>query len=104
MNVCSFFILNNRLVTPPGNEVLLGITRAKTIQLAQNSGIRFNEEDVYYNQLKKYSGAFVTGTSPKILPIKQINAINFNVQEKIISDLVEAYNNLIQQYIAQNKH
>src|SRR5690606_31138973 len=46
-----FFVKNDSLVTPPANEVLLGITRQKTIELAKKAGISINEQDVLFNDL-----------------------------------------------------
>ena len=98
-----FFVKKNILITPPGNEVLLGITRNKTISLAHNLNIRFREEDIFYKDLHSYEAAIVTGTSPKILPIRKIEEIDFNPGHKLIRMLMEAYDELIIRYVQQNQ-
>jgi branched-chain amino acid aminotransferase len=98
-----FFVKNNTLITPPGNEVLLGITRQKTIELASQLNIPFKEEDVYFVQLNDYDALAVTGTSPKILLVNKIEQNRFNVQNRIIRSLMEAYDKLIRDYISEQK-
>ncbi|MFW6257683.1 MAG: aminotransferase class IV [Prolixibacteraceae bacterium] len=94
-----FFVKDDELITPPGNEVLLGITRGKTIILARELNIPFKEKDVYYDDLNQYHAAVITGTSPKILPVKKIENVKFDAADVIVRRLISAYNLLIQQYI-----
>lgn len=98
-----FFVKDDVLITPPGNEVLLGITREKTILLAKMLGLEFCEEDVYFDELNRYSGSFITGTSPKILPINKIQDFHFDPGLKIITGLIKGYENLIQEYVKAKK-
>ena len=98
-----FFVSENRLVTPPGHEVLLGITRQRTIQLAINEGIPFVERDVSLNDLPAMQAAFITGTSPKILPLNQIGNCRFNPLDNIVQQLRKAYDDLIVDYISGYK-
>jgi branched-chain amino acid aminotransferase len=94
-----FFVKNDLLLTPPGNEVLLGITRQKTILLAKKAGIPFQEQDVALDDLLHFQAAFITGTSPKILPISQIGEGKFNPQNHLVKRLRKKYDELIQDYI-----
>lgn len=94
-----FFVTNEGLVTPPGNEVLLGITRQKTILLAQNAGIAVSEHDVFMDDLPRFQAAFITGTSPKILPVSQIGELKFNPQNHVVQLLREKFDELILNYI-----
>ena len=94
-----FFVKNDVLLTPPGNEVLLGITRRKTILLAEKAGIPVLEQDVLLNDLPRFQAAFITGTSPKILPVSQINGGKFNPQNQLVQQLRENYDELILDYM-----
>lgn len=94
-----FFVKNDLLITPPGNEVLLGITRQKTIVLARQAGIPFNEQDVLLNDLPHFQAAFITGTSPKILPVAQIGECRFDPQNRLVQQLRGKYDELISDYI-----
>lgn len=96
-----FFISGNELVTSPGGKVLLGITRQKTIQLAHDLNIPVIERDLNFSELKHFDAAFITGTSPKILPIKKIDGFTFNHQNKIVRQLMKSYDDLIAGYLKQ---
>lgn len=97
-----FFVRRNEIITPPAHEVLLGITRQKIISLAKSNNLRAVEEDVKWEDLKNFQAAFITGTSPKILPIKQIDEIRFDPQNKIVRQLIRSYDDLIERYRSKN--
>jgi len=94
-----FFVKGNQIVTPEGNRVLLGITRQKTILLAKKLGFNLYEKEVSISNLQTFEAAFITGTSPKILPIKQIDGILFNPQNEILQALIKNFDELIAGYI-----
>lgn len=98
-----FFVQKNELITPPGNEVLLGITRQKTIELANQLTITFKEEDVYFECLSNYDALMITGTSPKILPVSKLETNTFNVKNDIIQNLMDAFDKLIRDYVTERK-
>lgn len=99
-----FFIRDNEIITPPGNEVLLGITRKKAISLSKNIGYKISEKDILLNDLSTFQAAFITGTSPKFLPLKKIDEIGFDPQNKIVQLLIKNYDDLIAKYIRVHRH
>lgn len=94
-----FFIKDNMLYTPPGREVLLGITRQKVIQLAKESGISIREEDISLSELDTFHAAFISGTSPKILPVSQIDKMAFNPLHDMLQLLRKNYDAMIEEYV-----
>ncbi len=94
-----FFVKQNVLITPPANEVLLGITRQKTINLAKKLNIHLKEEDVYLKDLKDFQAIAITGTSPKILPVKQVENIFFKADNVVIQKLILGFEELITEYL-----
>ena len=98
-----FFIKNNSVYTACGKDVLIGITRKYIIDCVKSLNIPFYEEDIALHDLKSFQGAFVSGTSPKVLPICEIDDIKFNLPSTIINSILEKYNELIQNYIVTNK-
>ncbi len=86
-----FFIKGNELITAPDNEVLNGIVRGKVIEISEKMGFNVIKEKVTYTELSNFDAAFLTGTSPQILPIKTINAISFNVNHHLLKQLLTAY-------------
>ncbi len=94
-----FFVKENQIITPPGTGVLLGITRQKTIQLIKLLEIKFIEKEVYFDELHTFDAMFITGTSPKILPVKQVGKTLFNPQNEILQSLIKRYNLLVDEYV-----
>lgn len=95
-----FFIQEGKIITPPANEVLLGITRQKTILCAKELGFEVFEKDLMLKDLSLCDAAFITGTSPKILPISQVGKVFFNWDNDILRALIDQFNLLIEEYIA----
>jgi branched-chain amino acid aminotransferase len=98
-----FFVKNDLIVTPPGNKVLLGITRQKILELIRNIGLEYREKDVFLSRSGLYNAAFLTGTSPKILPVSKVENVIFDPQNHVVRSLIECYNQLITNYISERK-
>ncbi|HSO88733.1 MAG TPA: aminotransferase class IV [Draconibacterium sp.] len=94
-----FFVAENEIVTSPVNKVLIGITRQKTIQLAHDLKIPVNEREVDFSELKNFKAAFITGTSPKILPIQKIDVFAFNPHNELVRKLMKSYDDMIVDYL-----
>jgi branched-chain amino acid aminotransferase len=89
----------NILFTPHENLVLKGITRKKIIDLAIHEGIDIFESEFKKNELTDFDSAFITGTSPKVLPIKTIEHLTMDVHHPLIQLLKTKYDELIEDYL-----
>jgi len=94
-----FMIKDKRLLTSPAKAVLPGVTRGEIINLAEKLEIEVNEVQYKYSDINKLDGMFISGTSPKILPIKAVNDINLDVNNGIIRKLMSEYDNEVNIYI-----
>lgn len=94
-----FFIKDETIYTCPLLKVLNGITRQKVIRIIKDLNINFLEEIISGNDLNKFDAVFLTGTSPKVLPISTIDEFKFPVQNKIMLKIMDAYNQMIENYI-----
>ncbi len=94
-----FFVSESGIVTPPSNKVLMGITRQKTLQLAKNLGFDVIEREVGFSELHYFDAAFLTGTSPKILPVAKIDAFKFDQLNDVVTMLIKGYDELIDDYL-----
>jgi len=48
------------------------------------------------NQLSQFQGAFISGTSPKILPIRSVGSLSFNsAQLPLVKGLMTAFDQTI---------
>lgn len=69
-----FAFIDNQIVTPPLNAgILEGITRKKTMHIAQKIGYTPIEKHLSPDQLKQASEVFITSTIREILPVVQID-------------------------------
>jgi len=94
-----FFISKSKVVTPPLDLVLPGITRDVVINIIKNQLIDFEEQMIHLSQLDKFDAAFITGTSPKVLPIAAIDCYCFNPQQIILRQIIKLYDQMILDYL-----
>jgi branched-chain amino acid aminotransferase len=94
-----FMVKDNILITSPSKKVLPGVTRGEVIEIALRNGIEVKEEEFKASDIGELEGMFISGTSPKILPISKVDNINFNINNDLIRKLIEEYNHEIDSYI-----
>ncbi len=87
----NFFAIKGReLFTPPADQVLEGVTRQTVIHVAEKIGLTIHEVAIPHAQITEYDGAFLTSTSSKIVPIKQIDEYVLDIPESL-RELMQAY-------------
>ena len=97
-----FFVRNGKVLTAPKGNVLIGITRAYVFELCRNLGIEIIEEPISVSMLGEMDGVFMTGTSPKILPISTIGDMSFSSSgNPVIKALIKSYNDVVEKYIKE---
>ena len=94
-----FFIKNNIVYTAPTGLVLPGITRKHVMKALKSINISIIDKSVSIEELDNIDAVFLCGTSPGVLPIKQIDNYKFNVKNSVINSLMLEFNNIIKQYI-----
>ena len=98
-----FFVMDGTLITPPLKDVLGGVTRKRILALAKENNVNTLEKSIRPSDAKKLEGAFISGTSPKILPISSIDGVKLKSTEcDIIKELVSLYEEKTKDYIAMN--
>lgn len=90
-----FFVKNNSLVSPPSAGILEGITRKKVLEIALKNNIEVKEEDISIAKLSTYDACFLTGTSPKVLPVSNVNKTSFQVNHPLVLLIMNKYEELI---------
>lgn len=99
-----FFVKDDAFYTAPAEDVLVGITRKRIIQLCLKLGYKVVEEPINVSFLENTDGLFLTGTSPKVLPIATIDDRKYNSGgNSAIKAVRDAYDGLINDYIDKNK-
>jgi branched-chain amino acid aminotransferase len=79
----NFFTIKDKVIfSPPEEDILLGVTRTKVLDVARRLGFEIVSHGIPLSSVGKYDGAFLTSTSTKIVPIKRIDAFEYaNVPE-----------------------
>jgi len=99
-----FFVIGHSLYTPPLKDVLGGVTRKRIIDIAKELDMNVSEETLHLKDLSEIEAAFISGTSPKILPIASIDSLKLKSSENpMVKKLISAYDLKIKSYIEKNK-
>ena len=91
-----FFIKGETLYTSPLKYVLSGTSRKRVIDICKEHKITIIEQRISYDKINQYDVAFLTGTSPLILPIKQINTVNYLTNNSFLNKLMKYYFTLLE--------
>lgn len=94
-----FFIKNGCVFTSPLSEVLSGITRQYIFKCCKEYNIPIKEKFIKTGEITNYEAAFITGTSPKVLPINRIGEIQFDPQSPLLQKILGLYNQAITDYL-----
>ena len=89
-----FFIKNGEVFTAPPDKVLLGVTRAKIIELIRGMGVVLQEESVAVDSISAYDAAFISGTSPAVMPIACIGDVTYDVNDPLLREIMNKYDML----------
>lgn len=98
-----FCIKDSTIYTALATDVLCGITRKKVIELITKLSIPFVERKISKEELYQFDALFLTGTSPKILPISTIENRKCAMQNELLVRLMQAYDKEIFDYIENKK-
>ena len=81
---------DGNLHTPTPDSFLDGITRRTVIDIAKSKNIKVIERKNTQDELKNFTGCFLTGTAAEVTPVSQIANYNFKVCKTII-ELSDSY-------------
>ncbi|MFK7871978.1 MAG: aminotransferase class IV [Oligoflexales bacterium] len=68
-----FFVRHGRVITPPCDGILNGVTRSYVIELLESKGIPVHEEKVSETDLEQMDEIFLTATMAGIMPVVAVN-------------------------------
>lgn len=86
-----FFIRGDVVYTCSESGVLQGVTRKKVIGVCRASGIEVKECIISAKSLGDYDAAFISGTSPKVLPIRRIGDVQMDVNNELLRRIMRLY-------------
>lgn len=95
-----FLVKGNKVFTAPLSTVLPGVTRDIILEILKCGNIPFYEEKIHYTELSGYEALFISGTSPKVLPISMVDDIKYNSSSNaLVCRIMQYYSCRIKRYI-----
>ncbi len=92
----SLFVINaGRVLLPPLDSVLDGITRRAVLDLAQHLGHRIEIRPVYWDEVTGADELFLSSTNAQVLPIEQLDEISYPAPGPISAELDDAVTALL---------
>lgn len=99
-----FFISDTGSIhTAPDSIVLSGITRKYVTEIIRSQGIPIIYEAVSAADLSRYRSAFITGTSPMVLPVRSIEERAFEAHDPVIMTIRRIYEEIAAESIRNYK-
>ncbi len=95
----NLFLINpqHQLVSAPEEEILQGITRKYLLEICRREQVEVIHKPVPLVELNQYVSCFITGTSPKVLPVWQLDGTEFDVGHPLLRMLIAQFEEVILQ-------
>lgn len=94
-----FFVKDGNIYTSSPENILLGITRKKIIELCNENSITLINKSITVEEAYNMDSAFLTGTSIGVVPISHIDGNKYKDNNDIIKYLSSKYDELSDSYI-----
>ncbi len=92
----NFFAVNDGVIfSPPEEQILPGITRKAVLAVAAGIGVSVEAKEISLDDLKNCDGAFITGTSAKIVPVRKIGDFGFGPIPETTKALMAAFDDFL---------
>lgn len=86
-----YFMKGTKIVSPPKEDVLEGVTMMTLEKAIENSAFNIRYQRIPYTSIQKYDAAFLSSTSTKIIPIREIDGRAVSISPEL-RRLIDAYN------------
>ena len=95
-----FFIKGNNVITAEAELVLAGITRSHVIEACKMAGASVQEKALSTDKLGMVDAVFMSGTSPRVLPISSIGSNSYkSADNPLLQAIANKYDAMIREYI-----
>jgi branched-chain amino acid aminotransferase len=92
-----FIVRNGRVTTPPGRNILLGVSRGAVMELLEEMSTSASELDFGLYEVVNADEAFFTATSFAIMPVTRLNGrpVGDGRPGPLTNRLIEAWSNMV---------
>lgn len=89
------FVMKGRtIISPPKEEILLGVTMKHMLQAAAACGMPVEHRPIPLADLPSFEAVFLTSTSSKVMPLSAVNDLHFTVSAPL-KELMEAFDAVV---------
>ena len=89
-----FMVKNGTVYTAPEADVLLGITRKYVLQACRELSVPLEETRIAADRLPSMDAVFISGTSPKVLPVALVDEYRFDTCNATMRKIMRKYDEL----------
>lgn len=91
-----FFINDNlQVITAPQNMILPGVTRKHVLNICRNQRFNVIEKVLDLEEAGQMVSCFISGTSPKVLPVRKLDEIRFSPDNEVTRTIIASFDRLI---------
>ena len=94
-----FLVRGEKIYSAEESLILPGITRKYVLDIANNFNIEIVEKELKLMEIRNYEAAFLSGTSPKVLPVKKIDNCHFKTDHPVLRMIREEFDEIYNSYI-----
>jgi len=94
-----FLDADNRVITPPEKDILPGITRKYVLEICQRKGLEVVQRPISLQELGEMKASFISGTSPKVLPVWQIDGYQFRADHPELRMIMDEFEKIIAKHL-----
>ena len=89
-----FMVKDGKAYTAPEADVLPGITRKYVLQACSDLSVPLTETRTAVDRLPGMDAVFIAGTSPKVLPVSQVDEYRFDPDNATVRQIMRKYDAL----------
>ncbi len=94
-----FLVRGDTIYSASEDLILPGITRKYVLEVARNNKIEVKEMEIKQKEINNFEAAFISGTSPKVLPVSKINDHQFIPNHPISILIMKGFNEMYNSYL-----
>lgn len=94
-----FSVKGDTIITAPDDCVLGGITRGKILAICREESFDVDFRCLPAAELKGVDSVFLTGTSPNVLPFRDIELYKFNTDHRMLKKIADSYMKVVEDYM-----
>ena len=78
-------------------EIARSVKLKPIMEVAESLNIEIEEKEIKVSEISNFDSLFISGTSVAILPISQVDDINFDVNNEILRKIMKIYDDLLKE-------